>query len=83
MRVPLEVLNLSLVLVRPFTRGEGPKISPLSSLGVQLSRVQAVVTGSEFSDHFSSPLSGAKGADGEDGGERSVFLFGNRTSRMP
>ena len=50
--MPLEVLNLSLVFFRRLTRGEGSEISPLSSLGVQLSRVQAVVSGLEFPDHL-------------------------------
>ena len=52
-RAPFEVLNLSLVFFGRLTRGEGPEISPLPGFGVQLSRIQTVVAGSEFSNHLS------------------------------
>jgi len=49
-----EVLNFSFVFFRRLTRCEGPKIPPLSGLGVLLSRVQAVLTCFEFPDHLSA-----------------------------
>ena len=51
--MPFEVLNFSFVLLRRPARCEGPKISPLSGLGVLLSRVQAVLACFEFPDHLS------------------------------
>lgn len=53
--VPFEVLDFSFVLCCRLTRGEGPQVSPLAGLGVLLSRVQAVLTCFELSDHFPQP----------------------------
>ena len=68
--VPLEVLDLALVLLR---RGEGGKraeVAALARLRVHLARVEAVTAGFEFADHAdwaigapasSEPKHGAQG----------------------
>lgn len=54
----LEVLHGLLVLLRRLSRGERPKISSLSCLGVPFARVQAILACFEFSNHGASSGAG-------------------------
>src|SRR5437870_3704974 len=49
--VPLEELDLSLVVQRGFARIERAQVAPLAGLGIDPARVDPVLAGSEFADH--------------------------------
>ena len=49
--MPLEVLNLALVLLCFLQVGEGPEVAALAGGGVFLARIQAVLAGFEFAYH--------------------------------
>jgi hypothetical protein len=50
-----EKLHRTLVLFGFFARGECAQVSALSRFRVYLSRIQAVLAGLEFANHFASP----------------------------
>jgi hypothetical protein len=52
----LEVLHRTLVLFRCLARSECAQVPALTGSWVDLPRIQAVLTGFEFSDHLGSPF---------------------------
>src|SRR6478752_174002 len=51
--VALEVLHVTLVLLRRGARLEGAKVAALAGLGIGLARVEPVFAGCELADHGS------------------------------
>jgi len=49
--VALEVLHFTLVLLSLVSRTECAQVAALACLGIDLSRIESVFSGGEFSDH--------------------------------
>src|SRR2546423_10322669 len=62
--MPLEELDLALVLHRRFARREGAQVAALAGRGVGLARIEPVFTGRELADHGGSSDAATPG-DGE------------------
>src|SRR5687767_6686400 len=52
----LEELDLALVLLRRFARGEGAEVATLAGLRIDLARIDAVLARLELADHRRAPL---------------------------
>ena len=57
MLVPLEVLNLSFMLLGRGSCGKSSQIAAFVGLGIDLSRIQAEFARFQFSNHFKVSLS--------------------------
>ena len=58
-----EKLNLALVLFRLRTRAEGPEVAPFAGLGINLARIQSILTCSEFANHRLFSFTGCQRVD--------------------
>lgn len=54
--VPLEVLDLTLMLLGGFASLEGPKIPSLADLGIYFARIKPILSGFQFAYHSSTHL---------------------------
>jgi len=76
----LEVLDRPLVAKRRLARAERPQVPALSGPGIPLSRIQAVLSAAQATDHDVHPLPGAARAPGLALFERqNHFLVGHFT----
>ena len=54
--MPLEVLHLALMLLRPGARTEGAQVAALASLRINFARVQTELAAAEPADHGSAVI---------------------------
>src|ERR1700688_1105992 len=56
--MPLEILHVAFVLLRRLLAGESAEIAPPAGARIFLARVEPVLAGLEFADHWTLPSSG-------------------------
>ena len=54
--MPLEILNVALVLLRGLFSGKSAEVASRSSARIFLARIESIFTAGEFADHRCPPL---------------------------
>jgi hypothetical protein len=78
-----EILDRPLVSFGCFSRGKSPKIAPASSLGIFLARVQAILAGFQFTNHFAPHLFAFHAFDATSASGGKVAAYSRRPVRLP
>jgi hypothetical protein len=78
-----EILDRPLLSFGCFSRGESPKIAPASSLGIFLARVQAILAGFQFTNHFAPHLFAFHAFDATSASGGKVAAYSRRPVRLP
>jgi hypothetical protein len=78
-----EILDRPLVSFGCFSCGESSEIAPASSLRVFLARVQAILAGFQFTNHFAPHLSAFHAFDATSVRSGKVVTYSRRPVRLP